>query len=81
MEQDKKGVQDLLILFYSAGLRKHCYRMNIQEEKRNPFFQKTMLKNPKILQPNESQLQTFFSNLSSACFESVALFYPPVYKY
>ena len=38
MELDKKGVQDLLILFYSAGLRKHCYRMNIQEEKSNPFF-------------------------------------------
>jgi len=36
MELDKKGVQDLLI--YSAGLRKHCYRMDIQEEKRNPFF-------------------------------------------
>ena len=32
MELEKKGKQDLSILFYSAGLRKHCYRMDIQED-------------------------------------------------
>ena len=24
-------------LLYSAGLRKHCYRMDVQEKERNPF--------------------------------------------